>query len=93
MGVKGDNLGINSGLLLQSFTLNYMVIRVKEKELNKEKEERDIKRGRTIERREKRRGKQRFWEIACLIANSSVEVGYGLCYLIVNSKYRLICIG
>ena len=40
MGVKGDNLGINSGLLLPSFTLNYMVIRVKEKELNKEKSER-----------------------------------------------------
>ena len=25
--------------------------------------------------------------------DSSVEVGYGLCYFIVNSKERLICIG
>ena len=32
LGVKGDNLGINSGLLLPSFILNYMIIRVKEKE-------------------------------------------------------------
>ena len=67
MGVKGDNLGINSGLLLPSFILNYMVIRVKEKELNKEKEERDRKRGRTIERREKRRGKQSIGKVDFLI--------------------------
>ena len=40
MGAKGDNLGINSELLLPSFILNYMVIRVKEKSLNKEKSER-----------------------------------------------------
>ena len=60
MRVKGDNLELISGLLWSPFILNYMVIRVKEKELNKEKEERDRKRGRTIERREKRRGKQRF---------------------------------
>ena len=32
LGVKGDTLEINSGLLLSSFILNYMVIRVKEKE-------------------------------------------------------------
>ena len=31
MGVKGDNLELISGLLLPSFILNYMVIRVKEK--------------------------------------------------------------
>ena len=31
MGIKGDNLGLISGLLLPSFILNYMVIRVKEK--------------------------------------------------------------
>ena len=37
MGVKGDNLGINSGLLLPSFVLNYMVIRVKEKEFEQGK--------------------------------------------------------
>ena len=40
MGVKGDNLELISGLLWSSFILNYMVIRVKEKELNKEKSER-----------------------------------------------------
>ena len=32
LGVKGDNLELISGLLLSSFILNYMVIRVKEKE-------------------------------------------------------------
>ena len=37
LGVKGDNFEINSGLILQYFILNYMVIRVKEKSLNKEK--------------------------------------------------------
>ena len=37
LGVKGDNLEINSWLLLPSFILNYMIIRVKEKSLNKEK--------------------------------------------------------
>ena len=41
MGVKGDNVEINSGLVLSSFILNYMVIRVKEKELEEEKEERN----------------------------------------------------
>ena len=41
MGVKGDNLEINSGLILPYFLLNYMVIRVKEKELEEEKEERN----------------------------------------------------
>ena len=30
-GVKGGNLEINSGLLLPSFILNYMIIRIKEK--------------------------------------------------------------
>ena len=32
LGVKGDNLELNSGLLWSSLILNYMVIRVKEKE-------------------------------------------------------------
>ena len=32
LGVKGDNLELISGLLLPSFILNYMIIRVKEKE-------------------------------------------------------------
>ena len=35
--------------------------------------------------REKRRGKQSIGEVDCLIYDSSVEVGYGLCYFIVNS--------
>ena len=50
MGVNGDNLGINSGLLLPSFILNYMVIKVKENELESEKEEgrtNDREKGRT----------------------------------------------
>ena len=32
MRVKGDNLELISGLLMSSFILNYMVIRIKEKE-------------------------------------------------------------
>ena len=63
--------------------------------MNKEKSEKKRKRGRMIEGREKRRRKQRFWGIACLIVNSSVEVGYGLCYfvvklLIANDMYWVI---
>ena len=58
MGVKGDNLEINSGLLLPSFILNYMIIRVEEKEF--ERGEIKRKEERTSEReREKRRGNQR----------------------------------
>ena len=41
MGVKGANLELISGLLWSSFILNYMVIRVKEKGLNKEKSEKE----------------------------------------------------
>ena len=53
MGVKGDNLGINSGLLLPSFILNYMVIRVKEKRvgIRKKKNRENRREGRTSERR------------------------------------------
>ena len=51
MGVKGDNLELISGLLLSSFILNYMVIRVKEKELNKEKSEKEKERGNDREKR------------------------------------------
>ena len=50
MGVKVDNLGIKSGLLLPFFILNYMGIRVKEKELNKEKSEKREEGERTNER-------------------------------------------
>ena len=57
MGVKGDNLEINSGLLLPPFILNYMVIRVKEKSLNKENRKNREKKGETSER--KRRMKRK----------------------------------
>ena len=36
MGVKRGNLKLISGLLLSSFILNYILIRVKERGLNKE---------------------------------------------------------
>ena len=81
MGVKGDNLKLISGLLLSSFILNYMLIRVKEKGLNKKKKK-NTERGRNDRLRE--RGTQ-LWESRLLGRNSSVEVGYGLCYFIVNS--------
>ena len=47
MGVKGDNFEINSGLLLSSLILDYMIIRVKEKEsveANKKNRERENER-------------------------------------------------
>ena len=37
LGVKEYNKGINSGLLLSSFIINYRIIRVKEKESGEEK--------------------------------------------------------
>ena len=37
LGVKGGNFEINSGLLLSSFIIDYMIIRVKEKESGEEK--------------------------------------------------------
>ena len=37
LGVKEVNKGINSGLLLSSFIIDYMIIRVKEKEFGEEK--------------------------------------------------------
>ena len=58
MGVKGDNLEINSGLVLSSFILNYMVIRVKQREFErgeklKRKEERTSERERRTKRNQK----------------------------------------
>ena len=55
MGVKGDNLELISGLLWSSFMLNYMVIRVKEKDLNKEKSEKEKVRENDREKRETKR--------------------------------------
>ena len=66
MGVKGDNLGLNSGFVLSSFILNYMVIRVKEKELNKEKSEKEKRENeRTREGEMKRKAKH--WKSRFLI--------------------------
>ena len=68
MGVKGDNLGIKSGLLLTSFILNYVLIRVKERGLNKknrknkEREKNDQERGET-------KRKTKLGDFACLITN------------------------
>ena len=84
MGVKGDNLEINSGLLLSSFILNYMTIRVKEKGLNKKNRKNRERREKRAREREERRRKQRFWGDSLFDRDSSVEVGYGLCYFIVK---------
>ena len=64
MGVKEDNKGINSGLLLSSFIINYTIIRVKEKESGEEKKrtERENERERENEEESKDIGK-----VACLI--------------------------
>ena len=60
MGVKKDNLEINSGLLLPSFILNYMVIRVKEKGVGiRKKRKRQKKRGTNEREKRERRGNQR----------------------------------
>ena len=85
MGVKGDNLEINSGLFLSPFILNYMVIRVKEKSLNKENRKNREKRGERTREGETKR-KARHWRSRLLDHDSSVGVGYGLCYSVVNSK-------
>ena len=67
-----------------------MIIRVKEKESEEEKEK--DRKGRTSERKRTKR-KAKALRSSLLDHDSSVEVGYGLCYFIVNSKWRLICIG
>ena len=76
MGVKGDNLEINSGLLLSSFIIDYMIIRVKEKEFGEGKIKRTEENERARER--ERRGQQRHWGSSLLDHDYSVEVGYGL---------------
>ena len=65
MGVKEVNKGINSRLLLSSFIIDYMIIRVKEKESGEEKiqrTERENERERENEEESKDIGK-----VACLI--------------------------
>ena len=61
MGVKGDNLEINTGLLLPSFILNYMVIMVKKKSWKKKKKRE------TSEGKRRTQRKAKVWGIACLI--------------------------
>ena len=55
-GLKKVTFKINNGLLFSSLILDYMIIRVKEKESGEGKIQR-TERGRTSEKREKRRGK------------------------------------
>ena len=59
MGVKEDNREINSGLLLSSFIIDYMIIRVKEKESGKKikRTERENERERENEEESKGIGK------------------------------------
>ena len=52
--------------------------------MNKEKSEKEKERENDREKRETKR-KTKVLGITCLIANSSMEVGYDLCYVIVNS--------
>ena len=65
--------------------MNYMIIRVKEKESGKGKIER-TERGRTSEKKGETKRKAKALRSSLLDHNSLVEVGYGLCYVIVNSK-------
>ena len=61
-----------------------MVIRVKKKSLNKEKSEKEKERDKQNREGETKK-KAKHWKSRFLDFNSSVEVGYGLCYFIVNS--------
>ena len=63
-----------------------MLIRVKERGLNKKNRKNREREKRTIERERGMKKKAKNLRISLLDHNSSVEVGYGLCYFIVNSK-------
>ena len=63
-----------------------MIIRVKRKDFEEGKIERTEKKGETNERRENEEKAKSIGEVDCLIHDSSVEVGYGLCYSVVSSK-------
>ena len=78
MWVKGDNLETNSGLLLSSFILDYMITRVKQKEFGEGKIKRTGREERTSER-ERTKRKAKALRSSLLDHDSSVEVGYGLC--------------
>ena len=84
MGVKGDNLGIKSGLLLTSFILNYMVIRVKEKEFKKGKIERTEKRGEND--REKRETKRKEKILGDSLVDRKFFGGGRLWFMLFHSK-------
>ena len=72
MRVKGDNLKLISGLLLSSFILNFMLIRVKKRVWNKKNRKNREREKRTI----KRKKKAKTLRNSLLDHNSSVEVGY-----------------
>ena len=69
MGVKRGNLKLISGLLLPSFILNYILIRVKERGLEEEKnkkEQRETEKERERVERERNEGDSKdFEKIAC----------------------------
>ena len=94
MGVKRDNLELISGLLLASFILNYMVIRVKQRDFERG-EIKKKKKGERARGREERRGKRKDLESRLLDHHSSVEVGYGFYafrskLLIANDMYWVV---
>ena len=60
MGVKRGNPKLISGVLLPSFILNYILIRVKERGLNKKKKKRTEREGETNGKEEKREEEQSF---------------------------------
>ena len=60
MGVKGGNPKLISGVLLPPFILNYILIRVKERGLNKKKKKRTEREGETNGKEEKREEEQSF---------------------------------
>ena len=65
--------------------MNYMIIRVKEKSLNKEKQKEQRKEERNEQEKEKNAQESKGFGDSLLDHDSLVEVGYGLYYLIVNS--------
>ena len=61
-----------------------MIIRVKEKESGKKNKKN--REGEQARKRENEEESKRHWGDSLIDHDSLVEVGYGLCYLIVNSK-------
>ena len=60
MGIKRGNPKLISGVLLPPFILNYILIRVKERGLNKKKKKRTEREGETNGKEEKREEEQSF---------------------------------